>query len=183
MTLLCADTPTDIDIPANEGRGEEPSPVHLRVAVEPAEFDRLAEYACTAGGFAASIEATTVLTMFLEATDETSYVAAAQQSALDAIAAGFTVTEFDYDLVNISDIANRINRSRQAIYQYIEGRRGHGGFPAPFGHAGQSDIWDWGTVNTWFRDFDGSGDPCYLPPRIVLTTLNSWLSRQIQHHQ
>lgn len=156
------------------------APVHLSLAAEPSEFDRLAEYACTVGGFAASICGQIVLTVYLAATDELTYIASARQAALDAIAGGFMVTEFDYDLVNIGDIADRINRSRQAIRQYIQGSRGPGQFPVRFGRAGRSNIWDWGTVNTWFRDFDGSGDPCYLPPRGVLQRLNTWLYQN--HH-
>lgn len=175
MALLLADKPDNPAPPAESSGHEELAPVTLSLAAAPAAFDRVAEYADTVGGFAAHVGGQMLLTVFLAATDETSYMAAAQQAALDAINAELTVSSFDYDLVNISDIADRTNRSRQAIRQYVDGSRGPGGFPFRFGHAGQSDIWDWGTVNTWFRNYDGSGDPCYLPPRIVLMRLNSWL--------
>ncbi|MFT9635650.1 hypothetical protein ACM0CO_25225 [Mycobacteroides abscessus subsp. abscessus] len=181
MTLLLADKPVRTDTQPNAGGNEELAPVHLSLPPEPDEFDRLAEYACTVDGFAAAVGGQLILTQFLAATDEPTYVAAAQQAARDATAAGFTITEFDYDLVNTSDIADRINCSRQAIRQYIQGTRGPGGFPARFGHAGHSDIWDWGSVNTWFRDFNGTGDPSYLPTRIVLDRLNGWLRQETAH--
>lgn len=175
MALLLAEKPTPT-LPRPDADGhEELSPVHLLMDLDPSEFDRLAEYAWTVGGMAADTCGQMVLTQFLAATDKLSFMSAAQQAARDARAAGFIVTGFDYDLVNVGDIAARVNRSRQAICQYVDSSRGPGRFPIPFGHAGRSKIWDWGTVNTWFRTFDGSGDRCYLPPRIVLERLNSWL--------
>jgi hypothetical protein len=89
------------------------------------------------------------------------------------------VTEFDYDLVNTSEIAKRIGRTRQAATQYIEGSRGPGGFPQPMGAVGDGQrIWDWGSVVAWLARSGLPHDPEYHPPRQVLVVFNTWLAQR-----
>lgn len=54
------------------------------------------------------------------------------------------------DLVSASDIARRINRSRQLISQYIQGERGPGDFPPPDCFlADDKPLWAWCAVTHW----------------------------------
>jgi hypothetical protein len=59
----------------------------------------------------------------------------------------------DCDLVSASDIARRINRSRQLISQYIQGQRGPGDFPPPECFlADDKPLWAWCAVTYWLAD-------------------------------
>jgi hypothetical protein len=64
---------------------------------------------------------------------------------------GATVLHIDEPtLVTQSDIARRAHRSRQQIHQYVSGRRGPGGFPAPVCHVKEkAPLWTWYDVNAW----------------------------------
>jgi hypothetical protein len=59
------------------------------------------------------------------------------------------------DLVTQSDIARRIDRTRQLVHQYIAGTRGPGGFPAPVCKITEGiPMWSWGEVASWLRQHD-----------------------------
>lgn len=54
------------------------------------------------------------------------------------------------NLVTQAEIARRINRSRQFVYQLITGRRGPGGFPLPVCHmTDDTPLWQWCAVSFW----------------------------------
>ena len=54
------------------------------------------------------------------------------------------------DLVTQSEIARRIDRSRQLVNQYISGARGPGGFPAPACNITDgAPLWYWCVVAFW----------------------------------
>ncbi len=54
------------------------------------------------------------------------------------------------DLVTKSDIARRMNKSRQAVHQYFTGERGPGGFPPPVCRiTDDSPLWYWCEVAHW----------------------------------
>ncbi|MCC6230528.1 MAG: hypothetical protein IT432_15045 [Phycisphaerales bacterium] len=54
------------------------------------------------------------------------------------------------NLVTQSDIARRINRTRQLVHQYISGERGPGGFPPPECHlSDRAPLWPWCAVSYW----------------------------------
>lgn len=56
----------------------------------------------------------------------------------------------DCNLVTASDIARRINRSRQQVHQYMTGQRGPGGFPPPECHlTDHKPLWAWCEVSYW----------------------------------
>lgn len=58
----------------------------------------------------------------------------------------------DQDLVSITDIAERVGRTRESIRLLVDGKRGPGRFPAPVGIVGDAiRIWPWATVADWFR--------------------------------
>lgn len=54
------------------------------------------------------------------------------------------------NLVTAADIARRMGRSRQMVHQYITGKRGPGGFPAPECHLTEGyPLWPWYAVSHW----------------------------------
>jgi hypothetical protein len=59
------------------------------------------------------------------------------------------------DLVNQSEIARRIGRTRQLVHQYISGERGPGGFPPPVCHiSDDAPLWMWCEVAHWLWQND-----------------------------
>lgn len=72
----------------------------------------------------------------------------------------------DPDLVGVSDIAERAERSRQNVQQWVNGERRQDKlpFPDPEGMAGRSPVWRWGDVNAWLAQF-GEGDGVHTPTR------------------
>jgi hypothetical protein len=54
------------------------------------------------------------------------------------------------DLVTPTEIARRIKRTRQLVFQYISGARGPGNFPAPECHLTEGHpLWAWCAVSYW----------------------------------
>jgi hypothetical protein len=82
------------------------------------------------------------------------------------------------NLVTASEIARRVQRSRQLVYQYIKGERGPGGFPPPeFYLAEGSPLWAWCAVSYWFAQND------ILRPEEgwnaeVVAAVNNWLEAE-----
>ena len=76
----------------------------------------------------------------------------------DVRAAGIGAEVFRVDecnLVTAAEIARRIGRTRQLIYQYIIGVRGPGGFPPPECHLTEgSPLWAWCAVSYWLAQND-----------------------------
>jgi hypothetical protein len=59
------------------------------------------------------------------------------------------------NLVTQSEIARRINRSRQLVSQYISGERGPGHFPPPECYLSESaPLWAWCAVSYWLAEND-----------------------------
>ena len=59
------------------------------------------------------------------------------------------------DLVTPSEIARRIRRSRQLVFQYINAQRGPGGFPPPECHLSEgAPLWAWCAVSYWLAQND-----------------------------
>ncbi|MFC9258632.1 helix-turn-helix transcriptional regulator [Streptomyces hydrogenans] len=92
-----------------------------------------------------------------------------------------SILRLDADLVGISDIANRINRTRQNVAQWVAGARSApGSFPTPEGIVGKSQVWRWAEVNEWLEKRslgDGvrrpSRDEALIIDMIVLQTLKA----------
>ena len=56
----------------------------------------------------------------------------------------------DCNLVTQSEIARKIERTRQQVHQYITGERGPGGFPPPACHiTDKAPLWHWCEVAHW----------------------------------
>ncbi len=64
---------------------------------------------------------------------------------------GLRVTRVEpEDLVTMSEIAERLGRSRESVRLLITGARGPGGFPAPISHLkARSRLWRWTEVAEW----------------------------------
>jgi hypothetical protein len=60
------------------------------------------------------------------------------------------------DLVSVSDIAQRVDRTRESVRLLVEGTRGPGGFPPPVGVVGDGiRVWPWSAVLDWFNEVLG----------------------------
>jgi hypothetical protein len=56
------------------------------------------------------------------------------------------------DLVNIGDIASRIEAPRDTVRSWVTSSRGPGNFPQSYATIGRGvKIWDWSAVNEWLR--------------------------------
>jgi hypothetical protein len=56
----------------------------------------------------------------------------------------------DQDLVSVSDIAQRIGRTRESVRLLVDGKRGPGSFPPPIGVVGGDiRVWPWAVVLEW----------------------------------
>ena len=59
------------------------------------------------------------------------------------------------DLVTMSEIAERLGRSRESVRLLISGARGSGAFPAPASHLkARSRLWRWSEVAAWAKLHD-----------------------------
>jgi hypothetical protein len=81
----------------------------------------------------------------------------------------------DCNLVSQSDIARRIDRTRQQVQQYVSGTRGPGNFPAPVcdladGHP----LWQWCEVSYWLWQNAIIGEDVLNESRVV-AAINSVL--------
>ena len=61
----------------------------------------------------------------------------------------------DCNLISASEIARRIDRSRQQVHQYITGQRGPGGFPPPECYITDGKpLYAWCAVSFWLSQND-----------------------------
>lgn len=57
------------------------------------------------------------------------------------------------DLVTLSDMAERLGRSRESVRLLVSGQRGDGNFPAPFSHGRERNkLWHWSEVAYWAQE-------------------------------
>jgi hypothetical protein len=56
----------------------------------------------------------------------------------------------DQDLVSVSDIAQRLGRTRESVRLLVDGKRGPGRFPPAIGAVGDGiRVWPWSVVLEW----------------------------------
>lgn len=76
------------------------------------------------------------------------------------------LVRLDPDLVGITDISERTDRTRQNVLQWVNGeRRSTEPFPDPEGTAGRSLVWRWGEVSAWLRAVGERSDDVHVPLR------------------
>ena len=92
---------------------------------------------------------------------------------------GIGVVQVDEcNLVTKSEIARRIDRSRQLVGQYISGNRGPGQFPPPVCYLA-APLWRWCEVSYWLVKNDMIRKEVLMEAEVV-SIINNLLERQ-QH--
>jgi len=87
------------------------------------------------------------------------------------------------DLVTPAEIARRIGRSRQLVHQYMTGKRGPGGFPAPECNLTDgAPLWAWRAVSYWLCQNDMIRPEELLNAEVV-AAINSALDGVRQQHR
>jgi hypothetical protein len=87
------------------------------------------------------------------------------------------VVRIDDDLVNASDIAERIDRTPESVRQLASGSRGVGGFPNPVGVVGSGvKVWRWADVQQWLAP-QGLADAETTLPAQLVAEVNAELAR------
>ncbi len=100
-------------------------------------------------------------TIVLEFDREARTLSSAVNSAIqDVKSAGADVIRVEPDtLVNMSDIAVRMNITRQAVSLYVQGKRGPRPFPVPTARlTTDSPLWNWVDVARWFFRSTGKAE-------------------------
>lgn len=86
----------------------------------------------------------------------------------------------DCNLVTPAEIARRIGRSRQLVHQYMTGKRGPGGFPAPECNLTDGQpLWAWCAVSYWLSQHDMIR-PEELQNAEIVATINNALEHSRQ---
>ncbi|WP_328770191.1 helix-turn-helix transcriptional regulator [Streptomyces sp. NBC_00286] len=96
-----------------------------------------------------------------------------------------SVLRIDGDLVGVSDIAARVERTRQNVDQWVRGVRHKGdgsSFPASEGVVGRSLVWRWAEVNEWLET-QGLGDGVNRPKRDEALMIDLLVSQSLQAMQ
>jgi hypothetical protein len=88
---------------------------------------------------------------------------------LDRFGLAATQVRDDDDFVTLSDIADRIGKSREAVRLWSLGRLGPGGFPLPFNFNSSTSYYRWSQVAPWLRTKLGMDVP---DPEPVLAAIN-----------
>ncbi|OIQ94675.1 hypothetical protein GALL_233330 [mine drainage metagenome] len=65
------------------------------------------------------------------------------------VAPNLTFVRVDEDLVNIPEVALRLDLSREAVRLLVSGARGDGDFPRHRTIVGQQKLWAWSEVHAW----------------------------------
>lgn len=69
---------------------------------------------------------------------------------VESVAPSARAIRVDQDFVAISDIAERLERTRESVRLLVEGKRGPGSFPSPAGTVGDGiRVWPWAVVVDW----------------------------------
>ena len=80
------------------------------------------------------------------------------------------------DLVNASEIARRVQRTREYIRLLTQGKRGEGNFPAPqSGITGKTLVWSWAEVARWMFEHEKIGDESLLLTAETIRDINDAL--------
>lgn len=115
---------------------------------EPDVFDALYEAGCD--------DALIGTTSGIPVMDFSREAASLDEAILSAImdaesVAGLQVVRIaDLDLVSMSEIAERIGRSRECVRLWVTGARGPGGFPSPVNDPdSRYRFWRWSDVSDW----------------------------------
>lgn len=87
-------------------------------------------------------------------------------SFLDEHSPEIRIKRIDLDLVSLSQIAQRLDVTREAVRLWASGQRRQG-FPDPFTSAGQSLLWAWSEVFDWLTPEETYGAAHPLPLDLI----------------
>jgi len=87
---------------------------------------------------------------------------------------GLRILRLDRDLVGIPEIAQRSDRSRQNVHQWVTGERRSDAeaFPIPEAVVGRAQIWLWGEVHEWLRRREILDEGVGYPTRREMTEID-----------
>jgi hypothetical protein len=95
-------------------------------------------------------------------------------AAIERAVPGATVLRIDEQLVNLSDLADRLGRTTESVRLLATAARGPGGFPPPAGIVGKGvRVWRWADVRPWLvrNGFAHPGElPETLPSALIAAT-------------
>jgi len=84
------------------------------------------------------------------------------------------------DLVNASEIARRLEYTREYVRLLVQGERGEGGFPAPLaGVTGTAFLWSWAVDLRWLLEHDKLADKSQLMQAEAIRDINSALRARL----
>jgi hypothetical protein len=84
------------------------------------------------------------------------------------------------DLVTMSDIAERLDRSRESVRLLVAGRRGPGGFPSPVSHGMERNrLWRWTDVLVWLEELE----PEEIEAAHFIAAVNASLELRRKRHE
>jgi len=83
----------------------------------------------------------------VEITSE-SAASAVERAVGDLLGLNVTPRRIELDLVNTSDIAERLGKNRETVRLWAQGER-RGGFPAAYAIISASPVWAWADVHEW----------------------------------
>jgi predicted DNA-binding transcriptional regulator AlpA len=99
------------------------------------------------------------------------------RSAIDQVESvpGVTVARVEPDdLVTLSEIAQRLGRSRESVRLLAAGKRGSGDFPRPMSHfRARTRLWRWSEVAAWAQRHD---QPIDIHSASAIAAINSALN-------
>lgn len=94
-----------------------------------------------------------------------------------------SVDHIEGSFVTLSEIAQKINMTKQVISLYVKGQRGKGKFPVPFsGINSSSPIWRWSEVLQWLFEQDKIHDKNLLENANVIDAINIELQLRIMRN-
>lgn len=93
---------------------------------------------------------------------------------------GLRLVRLDRDLVGVHEIAERTERSRQNVHQWVTGARlaENEQFPLPEGSVGRAQAWLWTEVNAWLQQH-GLDDGVLYPTRQEMTQIDFLLANSL----
>jgi hypothetical protein len=95
-------------------------------------------------------------------------------TAIEREVPGASVLRIDDQLMNLNDLADRLDRTTESVRLLATGARGPGGFPPPAGIVGKGvRVWRWADVRPWLVEH-GIADPdelsATLPSALIAAT-------------
>jgi len=86
------------------------------------------------------------------------------------------------DLVNITDIADRVGMTREAVRNWASGKRRTGVFPIPLDTPGGQKVWEWAAVHAWLRHNLQMWDGLTFPTHAEFGSIDAMIDHATRAH-